>query len=517
MRLVVIGGGIAGLVSAIDARVAGHDVTLLESRAEVGGKVRTDVLEGRPVDCGPTVLTMRWVFDELFRETGAPLEAVLETARPDVLARHAWGDTRLDLVHEVSSNVDAIAQVFGKAEGEAYRGFAAHTQKIYETALGPFLRSQKPTMSGMLLEAARLGLSAMHAIDGHRTMAKALSSTFRDPRLVQLFGRYATYTGSSPLLAPATLNLISHVEREGVEVVRGGMAALRGALETRARKLGVTIVSNAKVSRITTRKSSGGVSGVVWSQGELPADVVVFAGDASAIGGGFLGDDVRGAVPAIQPNERSLSAVTFSFVAREESGSRFPLAHHNVFFPDALDGGRREHEALFARSARRMPEDPTVYLCAQDRGPFESHVVTGAPERFFAILNAPADGDTRTLSTEDLERCKDQMIRRCRASGVLLDVSTITARTPKDFAEAYPGSGGALYGPASHGSFSALNRSGARTKIKGLYLAGGSVHPGAGVPMSALSGRLAIRAVIQDHASIARSRPAAISGFTSTP
>ena len=238
------------------------------------------------------------------------------------------------------------------------------------------------------------------------------------------------------------------------------------------------------MSRIVTRR--GSVSHVEWSGGELAADAVVFAGDASALGEGLLGDDVRHASAMVKPADRSLSAVTFSFLAREAPGSLFPFAHHNVFFPDGSDAGAAEHESLFAPRGRRMPDDPTVYVCAQDRGPFEAS--TGGergPERFFAILNAPADGDARPLSDEDLERCKDRMISRLHKSGAWLDISELTVRTPTDFARAYPGSGGALYGPASHGSLSALNRSGARTKVKGLYLVGGSVHPGAGVPMAA--------------------------------
>ena len=518
MRVAVVGGGISGLVAAIDARANGFEVTLLDREARPGGKVRSDVLDGHAIDCGPTVLTMRWVFEELFRETGAPLETVLETTRPEVLARHAWGETQLDLFHDMHRTSDAIGRLSGKHDAEAYLTFAERTKRIYETVLGPFLRSQKPTMGSMLLGAARLGISAMHTLDAHRTLFEALRSTFRDPRLVQLFGRYATYTGASPLLAPATLSLIAHVEREGVEVVRGGLAALREALADRARSLGVHFVANAGVTGIVTKR--GGVSHVVWPDGELGAEVVLFAGDASALGAGLLGDDVRGAAPQARRDQRSLSAVTFSFLARETGHSTYPLAHHNVFFPHADGGGAGEHATLFAKRDRRMPDDPTVYLCAQDQGPYAFSTTprpSGVPARFFAILNAPADGDAHPLSEEDVERCKIKMMSRMRASGMTIELTKVLARTPTDFAKAYPGSGGALYGQVSHGSLSALLRPGARTKITGLYLAGGSVHPGAGVPMAALSGRLCVKAILEDHASTVRSYPAATSGSTSTP
>lgn len=513
MHVVVVGGGIAGLVASIDARALGMEVTLLESRPDTGGKVRTVTVGGKPIDRGPTVLTMRWVFDELFRETGAELSSVLETRPLDVLARHAWGDTQLDLYRDVSRTREAIAEVFGERDADAYVAFAARTKQIYETALGPFLRSQRPTMAGMLAQAAKMGPWALHTIDAHRTLQKALESTFADERLVQLFGRYATYTGSSPVLAPATLALIAHVERDGVEVVKGGMVALRDALEARARELGVSFVRGAHVRKIATR--NGRVSHVVWDGAEIGADAVMFAGDVSALGTGLLGDDVRSAARVVPREERSLSAVTFSLVGRVREGSTFTLDHHNVFFPDARGGGKKEHETLFATRGRAMPSDPTVYVCAQDRGPFAPGV-RGEPERLFAILNAPADGDTSPLSDEDIERCKDRMISRLEASGLSLDVSTSTAHTPTSFAEAYPGSGGALYGAASHGAFSALNRPSARTKVKGLYLVGGSVHPGAGVPMAALSGRLGVAALSEDLPSTARSRRAATTGSIST-
>lgn len=490
MHVVVVGGGIAGLVASIDARALGLEVTLLESRPDTGGKVRTVTVDGRPIDRGPTVLTMRWVFEELFRETGAELSSVLETRPLEVLARHAWGDLRLDLYRDISRTRAAIAAAFGDRDANAYVEFAARTKRIYETALGPFLRSQRPSMAGMLAQAAKMGPWALHTIDAHRTLQKALESTFTDDRLVQLFGRYATYVGSSPFEAPATLNVIAHVEAAGVFRARGGIRSLVAALERLARRLGVRFEHGVEVERVLL--AHGRVRAARARGGdEYPSDVLVFNGDASALGRGLLGPDVAQASPATAPAARSLSAVTFSQVGRLEG---LPLVHHNVYFAQDY---RAEFDAVF-RDAR-VPSRPTVYVCAQDRG-LDSAVPESGVERFLVLVNAPPTGDTPgRWGAEVREACARARDETLAGVGVSLAPEAETITTPREFERLFPGTGGALYGPRSRGSLSILSRVGAKTRVPGLYLAGGSVHPGAGMPMAALSGRLAAAQILEDH------------------
>ena len=357
--------------------------------------------------------------------------------------------------------------------------------------------------------STRFPTSASPFAIAHRSMMRSLASFFTDPRLIQLFGRYATYVGSSPYEAPGTLALIAHVEREGVHYVQGGMARLASALEALAVAHGVRVRYGTSVRQI--RVQGGAVRSVVADDDEIPADVVVHAGDVAALASGLLGPDVRRAVSYdFAPAVRSLSALTLATVAR---ASGFPLVRHNVFF--GADS-RTEFDDLFERG--RLPESPTVYVCAQDRtdGDEAAAAAGDGYERLFFIVNAPARADTDPLTPQEIQTCEKSITALLASSNLTLEHEQRVWTTPTDFADRYPGSAGAIYGRASHGMMSALNRPGARTKVRGLYVAGGTVHPGAGVPMAALSGIAAARAIQADSASTERSKTAATAGSTST-
>jgi 1-hydroxycarotenoid 3,4-desaturase len=511
-RVVVVGAGIGGLVSALLLAQRGLQVTLFEAAAAPGGKMRQLEVDGAHIDAGPTVFTMRWVFDQILAQAGSSLEALVGLQPLPVLARHAWRGAQpgqphtLDLHADLQASADAIARFSSPEEGRRYLAFCDEARRVYRQLEGPHIRSQRPSVLRMVRDLGPGGLATLTGLGPFATLWTRLGHHFRDPRLRQLFGRYATYCGASPWLAPATLMLIAHVEQSGVWSVRGGMHALPRALAALARERGASLHYGQAVQRILVRQ--GRACGVRLADGrELAADSVVFNGDANALAQGLLGPDAASAALATPRPKRSLSALTWAVHARSTG---FALERHNVFF---CDDYRREFDDVFRR--RQLPQQGTVYVCAQDRG--DAAGAPAARERLLCLVNAPADGDRRPFDPSEIEPCLQRSQDLLQHCGLQLEVDAPqTVSTPATFNQLFPGTGGALYGAASHGWMALFRRSGSTSRLPGLYLAGGSVHPGPGVPMAAMSGRLAAETLLAHLDSTSLSRQGAIFGGTST-
>ena len=508
-RVVVIGAGVAGLVVALELAHRGVAVTVVERAEAPGGKMREVAVGGCRLDAGPTVFTMRWVFEQLFAATGTSLSAHLRLQPVEILARHAWSrHERLDLYADPARSADAIAAFAGPAEARRYLDFCARARAVYQSLEGPFIRSTRPSPLTLVQRFGLARLGELWRISPFVTLWNALGEHFHDPRLRQLFGRYATYCGSSPFLAPATLMLIAHVEQDGVWLVEGGMHRIAVALAGLAASHGATFRYGTDAAEII--ESNGRASGVRLATGEtLTASAVVVNADVAALSSGRLGASAARAVPDAPRSARSLSAVTWSLLAQTEG---FPLLRHTVFFSDHYAA---EFDDIFRRA--RLPKAPTVYVCAQDRGDRDDAPPAG-PERLLCLVNAPATGDTHPFDLAEIERCADQTFQRLAHCGLHVHrrPETTLVTTPAVFERLFPATGGALYGRASHGWMASFSRPGATSRLPGLYLAGGSTHPGPGVPMAALSGRIAAATVLADLGSTTRSRPAVIAGGTST-
>jgi 1-hydroxycarotenoid 3,4-desaturase len=510
-KVVVVGAGIGGLVSALLLAHSGARVTVIEGQSQCGGKLRqlwpgslgknTNSNEYQGIDSGPTVLTMKWVFEEIFASIGANLESELKLTQLSVLARHAWsedsGQDQLTLYADPLQSEDAVGRFAGSAELRRFKNFCKTAKSLYAALEGAIIRESSPSMRKLAMSLGPRGLALLAGIGPMKSLWDSLGSYFNDPRLQQLFARYATYCGSSPWSAPATLMLIAQVEMDGVWSVAGGMRSLAQTIERLCIEKGVQFKYETLCQRIEL--SNARVAAVQTNQDErIEANAVVFNGDIDALYSGLLGPQVQSKMlPTRDPKtERSLSALTWSMRCKVNE-KRFNLDRHNVFFQNSYD---KEFRDIF--QTKRLPLTPTVYVCAQERGlgvRASNKQDSVSEESIFCLINAPASGDVYSFTNEELELCEKETFSLLSRCGLQLerDPQKTIQTLPLHFHQLFPATGGALYGQATHGWLQVFSRSQATTPVKGLFLAGGSVHPGPGLPMAAMSARLGAGAVME--------------------
>jgi 1-hydroxycarotenoid 3,4-desaturase len=511
--VVVIGAGIGGLAAALRLAAFGHAVEIVERHISVGGKLRGLPTPAGPADAGPTVLTLRHVFDALFAAAGTRIEDHLEIVAEPVIARHYWPDgSRLDLLADPEATLAELEAFGGSRAADDFRRFRARAAALFAAFDGPVMRSGRIRPLAALPGLMAPPFTALRALRPWQSLAGALAADFADPRLRQLFGRYATYVGGVPGLAPALLALLPQAELAGVWRLPGGLHRLATTLAALAEARGARIRLGCHAAGIEV--TGGRARAVRLEDGrDIAASAVLFNGDPQALALGLLGPQVQHAVPWRAVRPRSLSAHVLSFAAVPHG---VPLAHHTVFFCAAA-------EDEFGPLARgQTPRDASLYVCAQD-----VDAPAGRLQRFEIIRNAPplapgAAGSGAGVGKEaraDVPAGGDTEWQQTILAGLAArglrfapGPGTGTLTRPADFAALFPGTDGAIYGRSPHGLMASFLRPVAQSRIPGLFLAGGGVHPGPGLPMAATSGRHAAAAIMRDLASTLRSRPTAMPG-----
>ena len=491
-KVVVIGGGFGGLSAAIELANKGFEVDLLDPESELGGKVaRIEDSEGISYDCGPTVVTLKDVFSNLFSKSGENIDEYVKFSKLDIIARHAWSsDETLDLFADPQRSYEAVAKFAGVNEAKNFHEFSTLAHELFMVLEKTYMKCQKPGMLKMINAIGLRGSKCLLQAGAFNSLWEKLERTFQDERLRQLFGRYATYCGSSPWEAPSTLMLIWDVEMQGVWSVEGGVINLARALKKLAIKKGVKIYKNLCEEILSY---NGEITGVRLDNGDhILTDKIIFNGDFNDLDNYLINKRIRNKrVANYSRKNRSLSAITWMM---KNKTTGFELCRHNIFFNSPY---RKEFSDIFKRG--KIPSDPTVYVCAQDRLN-DSSRVSGKEERLFLLINAPPNGDFAKISKTEMKTCQASVFSLLKKCGLEIDApqKVPVSMTPQKFYRRFPGSGGALYGRPTHGWLSPFTRPSSRSKISGLYLSGGTVHPGPGLPMATISGQLAAEALMED-------------------
>jgi 1-hydroxycarotenoid 3,4-desaturase len=491
-RVAIVGAGIGGLTAALELAGAGCEVDVYEAGPRVGGKAGVAEHDGVTFDTGPSVVTLPHVFDAPLRAVGSSLGSAVDLLRPDPATRYHFPDGAvLDVRADAADARREVAQALGEAAAAEWDAFLRYAGDIWASAAPWFVEGDAPT-PGHLLRILPAAIGHLPRIDPLRTMNRALEGRVTDERLRWLFQRFATYNGSDPRRAPATLHCIAHVEiTAGVFGVRGGLHALPEALAAAARSAGVRVHLDTPVRGVHVQR--GRVTGLTLATGggaeEITADAVVCNADVAHLTGDLLPAATRTSLP--RHPVPSMSGWTGVVRARRRPAADRPA--HAVLFPSRYAA---EFEDIF--DAGRAPAEPTVYLCAQEK----AHARSGWAEHepLFVMANAPPLPEGPAPSEAGPHPLRDVVLRRLREAGLIdPDDALVWERSPVGLARQFPGTRGAIYGAASNDPFAAFRRPPNRAgRPVGLYLASGSAHPGGGVPLCGLSGRAAARALLAD-------------------
>jgi phytoene desaturase len=474
-QAVVIGGGLGGLAAGLRLAARGWRVSICEQGPSFGGKLNTWESQGFRFDTGPSLITMPWVFADLFQAAGSRMEDHFDLVQLQPLCDYVYPDgTRFRYTTSLPEWLATVKQL-DKRDVDGFLRFMKLGAQLWEVSKHTFMARRPADWFGADLGA----LKHLPLRYGWGNYARTIAAHFHSPQLRQLFNRYPTYVGSSPYASPATFIVIPYIEYAfGGWYPLGGLYRIVEGLLALARSQGVELLSNAKVAQI--ERDGARVTAVRLADGtRLQADVVVMNGDASDAPT-LLGEPKPRGLPLSQ---RSMSGLVFLFGIKRTLPE---LQHHSVYFSENY---WYEFDQLFGE--RRHPADPTVYVNAPSRT--DRSVVPGEGEALFVMSNAPAN-DCDAWDETALAEARQRVMRRLRQSGfpdIEPDLVMSNVWTPRRIAQRYAMPGGAIYGRHSHGWRSAFWRPPNKDRrYAGLYYVGGSTHPGGGTPTVLLSAQI---------------------------
>lgn len=480
-KAVIIGAGVAGIATAIRLAVKGYKVEVYEANSYPGGKLSEIEQGGYRFDAGPSLFTMPQYVDELFALAGKNPADYFSYQKLDIVCKYFYEDgTRLSAYADTKQFAEEIETQTGEPAASVVKHLA-NSRDIYSITNHVFLERSLHRLKTYLRWDTLRSIFRFPQIDPFRTMHKANASGFKDNRVVQFFDRYATYNGSDPYQAPATLNVIPHLEHHfGAYFPDGGMYSITQSLVKLAREMGVKFHYNYKVDEIVVinNKAKG-----IRTKGEIfLADVVISNMDVWFTYNCLLSKHPQLHPKKILNQERSSSALIFYWGIKKQ----FPeLDLHNIFFSANY---KTEFEHIWKQQG--IYHDPTVYLNISSK--LKPDDAPEGSENWFVMINVPANNGQDW--TQLIANARKNIIAKLsrllgeNVSSLIVNESVLDPRSIESKTSSYKGS---IYGTSSNNQFAAfLRHANQSSKVEGLYFCGGSVHPGGGIPLCLLSAKI---------------------------
>lgn len=474
----VIGAGIGGLALSIRLANQGFKVTVFEKNSYPGGKLSELKIDGYRFDKGPSLFTMPSLIDELTNLNGSKHK--FEYRKLETITNYFYSDgTQL----KTSANLEEFAEEVHLKLNEKKETVIKHIQRnafYFKTTEDLFLKQSLHQFKNFINIKTLKGIFLAPFLGLFSTMHEKNSSTFSNPKTVQLFNRFATYNGSNPYKAPALINMISHLEFNlGAYLPKNGMHQITTHLVKLAEEAGVTIKYNEAVETLNVG-SDNKITSIKSNGVDYPFDIVASDIDIHALYNYLLPSSFT--PKKLIQQEKSSSAYVFYWGINKEFSD---LGLHNILFSDDY---KKEFDYLFSK---QFPtEDPTVYINITSK-----YCKADAPkgcENWFVMVNVPHNKNKNINYSGALRRNVVEKINSILKTDIEKYIVTEATLSPTEIENQTSSFGGSLYGNSSNNKFAAfLRHANFSSSIKNLFLVGGSVHPGGGIPLCLYSAKIA--------------------------
>ncbi|TXT67404.1 MAG: hypothetical protein BAJALOKI1v1_100017 [Promethearchaeota archaeon] len=477
----VIGAGLGGLSASIYLQSKGWNVDIYEAQSFPGGKAAEETFDGYRFDIGPSLVTMPWVFEDIFKAAGKDIHNELTLVRLEEICTYFLSDgTYLKAWSNLQKFGEELERVAAGSQ-KALKKYLKVAEKSHKLG-GKLFLTQPIHETRTLLKPSTLSkLIRFVGIHPFSTLNEINEKYFKDPRIVQIFNRYATYNGSSPYQTPATMIIIPFVEYIGGGYgIKEGIYEIPKKLHKASEDLGVKFFFNQRVEKINLHKKK--ICGITVKSEDKDYDVVVSDTDVLATYNTLLELPTLKQAKRYKKLEPSSSGIVFYWGINR---SFEELSVNNIFFSSDYPA---EFQAIFKKNT--MPKEPTVYVNITSK-----LTPTDAPEgceNWFVLLNAPANySQNWDELVSDARNSTITLLSKRLKTDIEPHIVTEGILTPPDIERRTGSTYGSLYGISSNTKTSAFMRHRNRSKnIKGLYFCGGSAHPGGGMPLVILSGKI---------------------------